>query len=478
MRGIGELVKGTAVDSIVYASVRDLAEAIRNRQVSSTEVTAAHLARIDEVNPDLNAVVTSVPDRAMAEARAADEAIARGDAVGILHGVPMTIKDNLETAGVISTGGTAGRANFVPPADAAVVRRVRDAGAILMGKTNTPELTLAYESDNAIFGRTNNPYDLERTAGGSSGGAAAIIAAGGSPFDIGSDTGGSLRVPSHFCGTAAIRPTSGRVSRAGHILPPFGAVESLTTIGPMARSIGDVELLLPVISGSDFMDPAIVDMPLLPSSGVDTATLRVAMFTDNNVIPASPVVAAAVEASAAALEDAGARVDSVTPPGIEESFGLFLSLLGADGGAAIGGLLEMYGTTEPHAFIVGLGGLLADFALSSAAEFDALIAQWQMYKVQMLAFMEDYDVIVCPVTPTPAVLHGTTFNDDVLPGFSYTAAFNVTGWPSAVVRAGASDEGLPIGVQCVARPWHESDAIASARIIEMALGGFVAPEIH
>jgi amidase len=466
------------MDSIIYSSTTELADAIRNRAISSREVVEAHLEQIVEVNPELNAVVTLVPDRAIEEAHAADDALAKGEPIGPLHGVPMTIKDNLDTAGVPSTGGTLGRAAFVPENDATVVRRVREAGAILMGKTNTPELTLAYETDNLPFGRTNNPYDLDRTSGGSSGGAAAILAAGGSPFDIGSDTGGSLRVPSHYCGTAAIRPTSGRVPRTGHILPPFGAVEALTTIGPMARTIEDVGLLLPIISGSDFMDPAIVNVDLGSPQTVDPASLRIAMHTNNNVIPASPEVAAVVESAALALESAGASVEAITPPGIEESFGLFLSLLGADGGAAVGGLLEMYGTTQPHDFIIGLGELLTDFAAGSAGEFDALIAQWQMFNVGMLGFMEGYDMIVCPVTPTPAVLHGTTFDEDVLPGFSYTAAFNVTGWPSAVVRAGASPGGLPIGVQCVAGPWNEHIALAGAEIVESALGGFQPPGIR
>ena len=465
------------MDSIIYSSTTELAEAIRNSEISSREVVEAHLEQIVDVNPALNAVVTLVAEQAITEAHSADDALAKGETTGPLHGVPMTIKDNLDTAGVPSTGGTLGRTRFIPEADATVVRRVREAGAILMGKTNTPELTLAYETDNLPFGRTNNPYDLDRTSGGSSGGAAAILAAGGSPFDLGSDTGGSLRVPSHFCGTAAIRPTSGRVPRTGHILPPFGAIESLTTIGPMARTIEDVELLLPIISGSDFMDPAIVNMHLGSPRSVAPGSLRIAVHTDNKVIPASPEVAAVVDAAALALESAGASVDIVTPPGIEESFGLFLGLLGADGGAAVGGLLEMYETTEPHSFIIGLGELLTQFALGSAAEFDALIAQWQMFNVGMLGFMENYDLIVCPVTPTPAVLHGTTFDDDVLPGFSYTAAFNVTGWPSAVVRGGTSPGGLPIGVQCVAGPWNEHIALRAASIVESALGGFRRPDI-
>src|ERR671924_288509 len=221
------------MNEFIYASATALARAIRAKEVSATEAVHAYLQRIAAVNPALNAVVQLCAEAAQAEARAADTALARGQMTGPLHGVPMTIKDSLDAAGVITTGGTQGRATFVPAHDATAVARLRAAGAILLGKTNTPELTIAYETDNLIYGRTNNPYDLSRTCGGSSGGAAAIVAAGGSPFDIGSDTGGSLRVPSHGCGTATIRPTSGRVPRTGHILPPAGVMDALTQIGPI-----------------------------------------------------------------------------------------------------------------------------------------------------------------------------------------------------------------------------------------------------
>ncbi|ETW91961.1 MAG: hypothetical protein ETSY1_45910, partial [Candidatus Entotheonella factor] len=190
------------------------------------------------VNPSLNAVIKLSAERALDEARVADQAVLNGGELGPLHGVPMTIKDSLDTAGVVSTGGTKGRESYTPQEDATVVARLREAGAILLGKTNTPELTLAGETNNLIYGQTNNPYDLSRTPGGSSGGAGAIIAAGGSPLDMGSDTGGSIRLPSHFCGIAGIKPTSGRVPRTGHVVPfGLGAVDALTQNGPMARFV-------------------------------------------------------------------------------------------------------------------------------------------------------------------------------------------------------------------------------------------------
>src|SRR6266567_7812846 len=227
------------------------------------------------------------------QARAADAALARGQLLGPLHGVPMTIKDSLDTAGVITTGGTQGRATFVPEQDATVVARLRAAGAILLGKTNTPELTLSGETDNLVYGRTNNPYDVSRTPGGSSGGAGAILAAGGSALDIGSDTGGSIRLPAHFCGIAGIKPTSGRVPRTGHIVPfGMGAVDALTQLGPMARYVEDLSLILPIIAGVDWRDPAIIPMPLGDPRAVSMTGLRVAMYTDNGTMSPTPETAA------------------------------------------------------------------------------------------------------------------------------------------------------------------------------------------
>jgi len=205
------------------ASASDIARAIRAKQASSREVVAACIARIERVNPGLNAVVATRFEAALDDADAADAATARGVSVGPLHGVPVTIKDSFDTADLVSTWGTPGRRAFVPPVDATVVARLRAAGAILLGKTNTPEFTLGFETVNPVYGRTNNPYDRARTPGGSSGGAAAIVAAGGVPLEIGSDTGGSIRLPAHFCGIAGIRPTAARVSRAG---PPWRSMIS------------------------------------------------------------------------------------------------------------------------------------------------------------------------------------------------------------------------------------------------------------
>ncbi|HEY8438079.1 MAG TPA: amidase [Candidatus Limnocylindrales bacterium] len=293
-------------DELWAQPVTALAALIRGREVSSIEVVQSCLSRIEAVNPVLNAVVTLAPD-ALDRARAADRAIARGASLGQLHGVPCTIKDSLDTAGLRTTAGTIGWRDRVPDRDATAVIRVKAAGAIVLGKTNTPEFTWSDETDNDVFGRTSNPYDVERTPGGSSGGAAAIVAAGGSPFDIGSDTGDSIRQPAHVCGIAGIKPTQGRVPRTGH-WPSFGGlVGSLQQLGPLARRVDDLALLLPILAGPDGEDPHVAPVPLGDPATVDVAGLRVAAFTDNGVrTPTPETIATVADAAAAPL---GCRSD-------------------------------------------------------------------------------------------------------------------------------------------------------------------------
>ena len=463
------------MDEIISSSARSLADAIRVKELSSREVVEACLARIDKVNDRLNAVVQVTGERALAEARDADEMTARGESKGPLHGVPMTIKDSLDTEGIITTGGTTGRASFVPEQDSTVVARLRAAGAVLMGKTNTPELTYAGETDNLVYGRTNNPYDLSRTPGGSSGGAAAIIAAGGSPFDMGSDTGGSIRLPVHFSGIAGIKPTSGRVPRTGHIVPfGMGAVDSLTQIGPMARYVEDLYPLLRVISGPDWRDPAMVPMPLGNPTQVGLGTLRIAVHTDNGIMPPTAETTEAVEAAAAAMEDLGAHVEMTAPGPLDRTYDLAKRLFSADGRATIKRRLEAAGTTEVHDW---LRERVDDSAPIDVGDYTALLEEVDRFRSEMLGFMEPFDAIICPTCAFPAPPHGRTHDDDMRIGFSYTSTYNLTGWPGAVVRGGTSPEGLPIGVQAVARPWREDVALAVAQHLQTALGGWKAPSL-
>lgn len=457
------------MNQLIYGSATALAKAIRTFEVSSKEVLECYLERINDVNPKLNAVVQLIEDTARSQAVKADEALARGDRWGPLHGVPMTIKDSFDTADVVTTGGTKGRVGFVPHEDASVVSRLKIAGAILLGKTNTSELTLTYEADNLIYGRTNNPYDLSRTSGGSSGGAAAIVAAGGSAFDIGSDYGGSLRYPSHCCGISTIKPTSGRVPRTGHILPFGGVLDKFQQIGPIARYVEDLNLILPLISGPDWIDPGIVEIPLGDPDQVDFKKLKIAFHTDNGICSPSLETAQIVRQAAKYLDGEGLAVEEAFPAGIEQSYELMIELLSADGGASIQRLLKQAGTKDHTLPWLGLASPI------DATSFDALMMKWVRFQSMMLSFLKDFDVILCPVNAYPAPPHGTTGIE--LEAFSYTMTYNMTGWPSAVVRGGSSKDGLPIGLQIVARPWREDVALAVAGVLEKELGGYQSPSI-
>src|SRR6185503_13720123 len=323
---------------------RALAEALRRGALSSEAVVRAYLDRIEAVNPSLNAVVQLRAEAALAEARAADR-VPAGER-GALHGVPMTIKDSLDTAGIVTTGGTKGRASFVPSADATVVRRVRAAGAILLGKTNTPDLTLSYETSNLVYGHTNNPFDVARTSGGSSGGAAAIVAAGGSPIEIGSDTGGSIRLPAHCCGIAGLKPTAGRVPRTGHIINYEGASQFLTHIGPLARHVDDLGFLLGIIAGPDGVDPHVVPVPLGDPSTVRLAGLRVGYYSRLPPVEVTPETAGAVEAAVDALRRAGCEPVPIAIPDAERIYETYVAMLFGDGGAAVLRALDRWGSAE------------------------------------------------------------------------------------------------------------------------------------
>jgi amidase len=465
------------MDEFIYSSATELARVIQAKEVSSLEVVKAYLERIDAVNPKLNAIVQLTAEIALEQAREADAALARGEIKGTLHGVPITIKDSLDTAGVITTGGTTGRSSFVPKQDATVVTRLRSAGAILLGKTNLPEICLAPETDNLVYGRTNNPYDLSRTPGWSSGGEAAIIAAGGSPLGIGTDIFGSIRFPCHCCGIAGIKPTSGRVPRTGDILAfSVGALDAWAQVGPLARYVEDLALTLPIIAGVDWHDPAIAPMPLGDPQMVVIKRLRCAVYTDNGLMAASSDTANAVNAAATALADVGVSVQEDCPKGIDRTYELYRHIVDGDGRTWTRRLLQKVGTTE---MTPTLNQFLSQAQSIPTGEFTAWLEQMDMIRSEMLSFIESYDVILCPVNPLPAQPHGETVEtvESFRKGLSHTYAYNLVGWPGAVVRVGATPEGIPIGVQIVARPWREDVALAVAQHIETVFGGWQRPPL-
>lgn len=449
------------------ASAAAVARLIRMRQASSVEVVEACLRRIEAVNPRINAVVR-LADRSLDAARAADAALHGGAVLGQLHGVPFTLKDSIDTAGIVTTAGTIGWRERVPGRDATVAARLRAAGAILLGKTNTPEFTWSDETSNAVYGRTVNPYDASRTPGGSSGGSAAIVAAAGSPFDVGSDTGDSIRAPAHFCGVAGLKPTQGRVPRTGHHPSFHGILGSWTQLGPIARTVEDLELVLRVIAGPDGEDPHVLPIPLGDPSTVDVASLRAVVFTDNGVVAPTAETATAVRAAAAALADAGARVEERMPDGLAELPELYERIVHADGHAWLRRLIAGAGTPGD-----GTYDWLARERVVGSDELTELLELLDAVRARLLRAMADVDLIVCPATPAPAFPHG----GEPMIRDTYSEPHNLSGLPSGVVRGGMSPEGLPIGVQLVARHWREDVVLAAAAVVEGALGGWRPPAL-
>jgi amidase len=458
--------------------VTRLAALIRDREVSSVEVARACLDRIAEVNPRINAVVTVAPE-ALERAADADAALARGELLGLLHGVPCTLKDSLDTAGLRTTVGSIGWKDRVPERDATVVARVKNAGAIVLGKTNTPEFTWSDETDNDVFGRTSNPYDLERTPGGSSGGAGAIVAAGGAPFDIGSDTGDSIRQPAHVNGIAGIKPTQGRVPRTGH-WPGFGGiVGSLQQLGPLARRVDDLSYLLPIIAGPDGEDPHVAPVPLGDPTGVEVGSLRVVAFTDNGIRTPTPETVATVQAAAAAVGATGADLRWDVPPGLAEAWDAWDGFIRADGYAWLRRLINGAGTPVWGSYPAH--GWIEPEPATSGDAMTALVERADAARSRLLRWFQDADLIVCPAMPQPAIRHGESTADWF--GDTYSDVHNLTGWPAVVVRGGTAPGGptaplgLPIGVQVIARPWREDVALAAARVVEAASGGWQRPPI-
>ena len=446
------------------------ARLIREGAVSSRELVEAHLARIAEVNPAINAVVETLTETAREAALAVDSRRARGEKLRPFEGVPFSVKDAIEVAGTVCSAGTTGFRDRPKSAqDAVLVARLRAAGAIPIARTNLPDLLFAFETDNLIFGRTNNPYDLTRTCGGSSGGESALIASCGSPFGLGSDALGSVRVPAHCCGIASLKPTSGRLDRTGHVPGPASWVEMVWQIGPMARRAGDLPGLMEVLSAGEAAVPA--------EKFTGGRPLRVAYFTDNGVVTPDAATIETVRRAARALSAAGHEVTEARPAGLDRTWPLELRLLGPDGGDGVREYLRTIGSTRTHPL---LDAWLRKYEplRTDLAGFAAVWEELDLFRAEMRAFLANYDAILSPAAARPAVAHGTSVDDDVFPGFSYTMTYNLTGWPAAVVRCGESPEGLPINVQIATGPWREDIAMALAITMEDALGGWQPPPVH
>ena len=477
---------------LVFSSAQEVAAAIRDRRVSAVEVVDAYLARIARHNPALNAIVTLNEEEALARAREADTALARGEVWGPLHGVPVTIKDSFATAGLRTTSGFAPLANYIPAVDATVVARLRAAGAIVLGKTNLPMLVHGFQSDNAIFGRSNNPWDLERTPGGSTGGGAAAIAAGLSALEVGSDYGGSVRIPAHYCGVYSLKPTEHRVSTVGHIpdLPGQSrGVRHVATPGPLARSVQDLALALQVIAGPDPRQPEVPPVPLVPAVPRPWDALRVAWADDFGRLPVTRDTRTALAGLVAALEERGCTVAQCLPddfefPDLWETYG---ELRQCEVGGAMSPELE-----EECAARFGVNAASDDPELRGMArrlnatlrQYTETLTKRDAHIAAVERFFETWDALLCPVTVGPAFPHcapGTPIDVDGRPvpyrlgGTGYTSPFNLTGHPVVVLPLARSAEGLPIGVQVVGQRWGEMKLLAIAEQLVEQTGPFQRP---
>lgn len=461
------------MQSYAELTIEEIAAAIRNKQMTSVELTQSYLDRIEQVNGDLNAIINLNAEAALKYADQADTRLAAGETPGSLHGIPMTIKDSLDTIDMVTTWGTKGRHDFRPGRDATAVARLREAGAILLGKTNTPEFTLSFKTDNLLFGATKNPYDLTRTPGGSSGGAAALIAAGGTLFDVGTDTGGSIRLPSHFCGTAGIKPTTGRVPCTGNALPSSGLIARLTQPGPMARNVADLEYLLNIMSGPDLLDPYAYPRQLIDSSAVDVNRLRIGYHLDNGIKTPSRDIQSCLSSVIDLLRQEEFKLSEARPSGIEMTNFILSRVFSADGGEMVEALLEDCRTTEPSSALGGMDGV--NVPVIDQREFAQVINLWDNFRSSMLSYFNDFDVLLCPVNGQTAI---PLDQDENMAEYTYTNTYNLTGWPAAVVRAGTDALGLPIGIQIVAAPFREDHCLAVAGWLESKLGEFPPPKCH
>jgi len=455
-------------DDLTSRTATELLRLIKAGSVSAVEVTDSFLRRIEKVNPSLNAIVTIAPD-VIERARARDAELASGKAHGPLHGLPITIKDSLDTEGIRTTYGSRLFAQHVPTRDAAIVARLKAAGAIIVAKTNTPEMAIPYETDNPVFGRTNNPYDPDRTCGGSSGGEAAALAEMLSPAGIGSDLSGSIRVPAHFCGVAGLKPTTGAVPMAGHIPNVVGALALGATVGPIARSVEDLKLLFRVMVGKP---------ESVAGSETNEELGRFAWFIDDGVAPVTRDIGSAVEQTAEILRDAGFEIRQEKPPAFSEGQRLWIELFA---GAAAEQIRQVYQGREHEAgqpassFLRPAEQTSREKRIEAAEALAKAVLQREHYREELLQWMRTTPLIISPVSATAAFEHGATRvtvrgeSISIFRSCSYSQTVNVFGLPAVAIPVTRNAEGLPVGVQIIGRPSHESQVLAAAAIVEQAV---------
>jgi aspartyl-tRNA(Asn)/glutamyl-tRNA(Gln) amidotransferase subunit A len=455
-------------EEVCFTSAVDLAAMIRYKTLSPVEVTQAFLARIDALNPQLNAYVTVTADVATQAAQRAETAVMTGTALGPLHGVPFSIKDLIFTAGVRTTAGSQVYRDFIPDEDSIVVARLKAAGGILLGKTNTPEFGFKGTTENLLFGETHNPWALDRTPGGSSGGAGAATAAGLAPLSIGTDGGGSIRIPSSFSGIYGLKPTFGRVPSG----PGFGGGSSISHTGPMTRTVADAALVMDVIAQPDERDRfSYPTEPLSFSHAIQNQPrrLRIGWSRDLGYTPVDPSVAQLTEQAVAAFQAIGWQVEEAQP-GFADPYQTFNTVIRAENYIVAKDLLA----THPDLLDPGMREFTENGASVTAFQYLQANQERNRLSAQLATFFEQYDLLVTPTLAVPPFvihtrptqiagreIHSLSWN-------AFTYPFNLTGNPAASVPCGWTADGLPVGLQIVGRRFADALVLQASAAFEQA----------
>jgi amidase len=465
--------------SLAYQTFAEITKAIREKQVSPSEVVEAHLQRIVTLQPQLNAFVHFDAESARTQALAAEQGVRRGSTLATLHGIPVTVKSCIDVAGWPAPAGSLLRKDYVATTDAPLVARLKAAGAILLGNTNTPEFLMAYETDNILSGRTCNPWDLSRSSGGSSGGEAAAIAAGCSVGGVGSDGGGSIRLPAHFCGICGLKPTPGRIPASGHFPPAIGAFSWLGVVGPLARTVADVRVMFEVLAGPDPGDANFAPVPVRRIADAELKNLRIGLLESDALGKTDSETNAALQKTANALAAQGFIVEPFRLAGLDHALELWWFFFGP----AVAHLYQP--TVAGHE--EKLSPIFRDYLQFAQPKepltLDALLAacaERDLLRAKILRQMHEVPILLSPVSTTTAFAHGEgTWRPGTPQCYRDTMRFtqwlNLTGFPGLSVPVTTSEQGLPIGLQVIGRPFEEALVLAVAEKIEMARGPWPAP---
>jgi Asp-tRNA(Asn)/Glu-tRNA(Gln) amidotransferase A subunit family amidase len=460
-----------------FSTISEAARDIRSKKLSPVELVESHLGRIASLEPRLNAFVHLDADRARAQARAAETAVSVSEPPGPLRGVPLTIKSCIDVAGWPCPAGSLLRKDYVPRTDAPLVARLKSAGAVLLGNTNTPEFLMAYETDNLLTGKTSNPWNLKYSAGGSSGGEAAAIAAGCSMGGVGSDGGGSLRVPAHFCGICGLKPTPGRIPTTGHFPSGAGAFGWIGVVGPMARTIADVRALFEVMAGPDAGDAHSAPVPVSSYPEKDLRSTRIGVLESSALGQGTPETRAAIDRAAKMLSDHGFAVESFEMRGLDRAFELWWFFFGP----VIAHLLNANLSGHESQLSPMLCEYLSHAASPNPVSLDQFLqacAERDLLRERILRQMGNVPILLSPVSSAPAFRHGAgNYNPGTgyLDTMRFSQWLNLTGFPGASVPISFSNEGLPIGVQIIGRPFEEELVLAVAEALEKSRGPWQAP---